>query len=212
MTPDRRTVLKSIGAVGAATTFSLGVAADELAESCVETLQTVTRSEAGFNTAQTRDTRLPVVAGGTPAIGTVWVTEPFTIEAGTFESSELSGRRAEVTITWNLGQGPSDPDFYFEQQTIAGEWQAIGYAAGESGPTGSNELSITAVDGEIYDGETFRQDVAENAEVEREIFIEGGRTYQFAVGAPTVPANIEIETKIQAFDPECVDGEGDEEA
>jgi hypothetical protein len=200
-------VLKSVGALGAATTLSLGAAADELDDSCVETLDTVTRSEAGPNTSLTRDTRLPVVAGGTPAGSTVWVTEPFTIEQGTFEESELSGKRVDITITWNLGQGPSDPDFYFEQQTLTGEWQEIAYAASESGPTGSNELSITVADGEIYDGETFRQATLENQDVERKVFIEGGRTYQFAIGAPTVPANIEIETKIQAFDPACLDDE-----
>jgi hypothetical protein len=205
MRQSRRAVLKTVGSVGAAAAFSVGAAADEKAEGCTETVQTVSRGMFTTNAQPDGQKVSPVVVGGGET-KLLWVANPMTVADDAFDETELPGRRINVTMDWNpVGSGPASPNLFFEQVNIAGTREVVVFEESATGPTSSNAVEATITDGTTYDAVTYRGGVNEFQPVSREAVVDAGSTYYFVVQADGGAANVRVEAEVQAFDPECVD-------
>jgi hypothetical protein len=203
MRHSRRQVLKTIGAAGSASVLGVGVATAQ-EDGCTETLTTIQRTE---GTVPIAGASSPVAAGNTTG-GLPFPTEPFTIEAGAYAEAGLPEPRITGVMTWNpLDSDPTTAELYLERQTLTGEWQIIGkdaydpvFVSGE--PLTENRLELAAVD-----GTTFQGNDTTGTEVENPVIIDEEQTYRFVVRVYDGVADFEIEGKVQAFDPECVNTE-----
>lgn len=203
MPHGRRQILKTMSAVGAGSLATIGTVGAN--ENCVETLATHTRSEGAWAGVSSGGEAVapstPVVAGA--GLVAPYDTTPFDIESGTFEESDLEGKRIQATMTWNpVEAGPNNANLFVDQQTSGGGWEVIGY--GESADVlggnvqGENRVEVTVADGDVYSGSNASGDSVNN-----EAIVAGGRTYRVRPQNGTGVADFQIDIEVQAFDPEC---------
>lgn len=203
MDPSRRQLLKAAGAVGAASLLPVGsVVADE---ECAETHQTevldeVDPAEVGQST--------PVVVG--IAVGSIaHYSDSWTIDDEAFadvgEDEEVE-RRIVAELSWNpTDEGPSDAEFTLQRQNFGGEWEEIAEGRKETtadsgNPLTSNSVELTAVDGEEHVKEANNP---ADQDQRNQVIVEPEGTYRFLVWPWEGVADIEIEAKVQTFDPDC---------
>jgi hypothetical protein len=213
MAPDRRTVLKSIGAAGAASVIATGTVVSTESE-CTETVAEISRSDATIPIVGglTGAPNTPVVVG--PGGGSLrYDTEPFTLESGVFEGAALdpSENRLKTVLTWNpVDQGPTECYLELRRQNLTGDFVVIDRQSSRSGPVTENRREMVTEDGGTFNVE------AENETTEPRtngVIIESGGTYRVAVWATTGPMDFELTVEAQAYDPECVsDSDGSDEA
>lgn len=194
---DRRAVLKAVGTASVGSIAAIGSAS---ADGCAETIDTVERSE---GTESLTGVTSPAAVGNSTG-GLPFATAPFEVASGAFESVEPPANRITAEMTWNpTEEDPTKVELYLERQTIGGGWEIVGKDANEpliagGGPLTANRLSLTAVDGDTFEGTDTT-----GSEVENAVFVTGGETYRFVVRVYDGVADFQISGKVQAFDPAC---------
>jgi hypothetical protein len=196
MAPNRRSVIKTIGAVGVGAATAVGSVSAE--RHCVDTVFKVTRS--GFIP--------PVVFFASPT---------FTIDEGAFEGAAFDGKRIAVKLTWNQiedapnsGKGPNSATAFLQRQNPVGMWETIGFMEGEGDifpigpnvpqpqPMAANKARTVAVNDTVYEGST------PSGETEgTPVKVWSGETYRLYIRPDPGPIDYQVTAKAQAFDPDC---------
>lgn len=204
---DRRRVLKAAGALGVGTLATVGSVAAQEDEQCVETVESVQRSEVIGPPVVPVSERLPV--GGTPpGVALKWQTEPFTLGETVFEDSDLEENRLRVDLAWNqwnpAGQGPTQLRVDVERQNFGGQWEVIGRQESQATDDLSNSREFLVEDGGTIVVEAENETVSDRR---NDVIVEGGQTYRIGVWYDQGAGTLDLTVDGQAYDPACFDEE-----
>lgn len=192
MSHNRRSVLKTLGAVGAGTVFAASSAAANEDNECVQVVDEKVLGPYDDG---------PIGLDGNGPQVLVWRTDLFYPAPAVFARSDFDGRRVHVEVTWGVEEeSPNSADAVFQHRR-EGEWVDIAEASGDlltdnllagESPSTENRLTMTIEDGEFRD------------ETETTAVVDDDEAYRLQLDPRDgVVTQWEVNVVFEAFDTSC---------